>query len=129
MLAKEADHPFDNEDWFFEIKWDGYRAIAETGKDLKLYSRNGISFLDQYPEIAEALQKIKPALILDGEIVAMDSVRPRNGATVSTPLQWKEVKRRLHPSQFDIITVPKRLKKLGVFLKQFWEKELIWKNL
>ncbi len=73
MLAKETDEPFDNPDWIFEIKWDGYRSIAETGKDLKFYSRNGISFLDQYPEIAVELKKIKTSLILDGEVTALDN--------------------------------------------------------
>ncbi len=72
MLAKETDVPFDNPSWIFEIKWDGYRSIAETGKDLKFYSRNGISFLDQYPEIAVELKKIKSSLILDGEVTALD---------------------------------------------------------
>ncbi|HEX8677869.1 MAG TPA: hypothetical protein VF700_11645, partial [Segetibacter sp.] len=44
MLAKETDRPFSKEDWIFEIKWDGYRAIAEVNnKDVKLYSRKGIS--------------------------------------------------------------------------------------
>lgn len=72
MLAKETDQPFDNEEWIFEIKWDGYRAIAETGKALKFYSRNGISFIDQYPEISEELQKIKTRFIIDGEVTALD---------------------------------------------------------
>ena len=40
------------------------------------------------------------------------SVRPYKGATVSTPLLWKEVKSGLHPSAFDIYTVPKRIEKL-----------------
>lgn len=72
MLAKETDAPFDDPDWIFEIKWDGYRAIAETGKELKFYSRNGVSFLEHYDPIIEDLQKIKSTLVLDGEIVAMN---------------------------------------------------------
>lgn len=39
------------------------------------------------------------------------SLRPRPGATVSTPLQWKEVKRGLRPDKFNIRTVPKRMAK------------------
>lgn len=73
MLAKQVAQPFDNKDWIFEIKWDGYRAIAETGKTIKFYSRNGISFLDQFPVITEALREIKYSLILDGEIVAFNN--------------------------------------------------------
>lgn len=73
MLAKETSQPFNSDDWIFEIKWDGYRAIAETGKQLRLYSRNGLSFNDKYPEVADALKKLKSNVVLDGEIVALDS--------------------------------------------------------
>ncbi len=46
-------------------------------------------------------------------IAAPYSVRPYPGATVSTPLLWKEVKTGLHPSDFDIFSVAKRVKKTG----------------
>jgi len=73
MLAKLYDKPFDSPDWIFEIKWDGYRAIAEINKkDMRLYSRNGLSFSNKYPVIFEALKSIKKNMILDGEIVAFD---------------------------------------------------------
>ena len=72
MLARQADQPFNDENWIFEIKWDGYRAIAETGKEFRFYSRNGLSFISQYPEITDELRKIKSTLVLDGEVVAMD---------------------------------------------------------
>jgi ATP-dependent DNA ligase len=50
MLASLGDGPFDNPDWIFELKWDGYRAVAEcNGSDIKLYSRNGLSFNERYP--------------------------------------------------------------------------------
>ncbi len=73
MLAKETDKPFDDDDWLFEIKWDGYRAIAETGgKTPLLYSRNGINFEDKYPVIFEALKAFKTPMVLDGEVTALD---------------------------------------------------------
>ncbi len=73
MLSKLHDEPFDDPDWIFEIKWDGYRAIAETDKkDLRLYSRNGLSFKTDYPTVFEELEKIKINAVLDGEIVALD---------------------------------------------------------
>src|SRR5690606_29029119 len=73
MLATLADAPFDDPDWIFEIKWDGYRAIAETGgKDLRLYSRNGRSFKKAYPAVEEDLERVERKLVLDGEITAMD---------------------------------------------------------
>ncbi len=73
MLATLADKPFDNPNWVFELKWDGYRAIAElNGKSLKLYSRNGLSFAELYPTVVEALLKLKAHAIIDGEIVVLD---------------------------------------------------------
>lgn len=72
MLAKEIDEPFNSKEWIFEVKWDGYRAIAHTGKNVQLYSRNGNSFLDKYPAIESALSKIKQNYIIDGEIVILD---------------------------------------------------------
>ncbi len=78
MLASHDIPAFDDADWIFEIKWDGYRAVAETGgKDVRLYSRNGLSFLDAYGAIAEELRNVKHTMVLDGEIVALnDKGRP-----------------------------------------------------
>jgi bifunctional non-homologous end joining protein LigD len=73
MLAELGDQAFDNADWVYEIKWDGYRAIAEVGdKEVKLYSRNGLSFVRLYPSVIHELKKIMKRAVLDGEIVAMD---------------------------------------------------------
>jgi bifunctional non-homologous end joining protein LigD len=73
MLAKTGDEPFDEEGWIFEIKFDGYRAIAEVDKkNVKLYSRNGLDFSDDYPAVFESLKKLKLQAVFDGEIVALD---------------------------------------------------------
>ena len=74
MLAKLHEEAFNDADWVYEIKWDGYRAIAEISKkEIKLYSRNGLSFREDYPAVYEELKKIKKDVVLDGEIVALDS--------------------------------------------------------
>jgi bifunctional non-homologous end joining protein LigD len=73
MLAKEIDKPFDDSKWLFEIKWDGYRAIAEkTNQEISLYSRNGLSFQEKYPIVVEQLKTIKADAVLDGEIIILD---------------------------------------------------------
>ncbi len=73
MLARETDHPFDDDNWIFEIKWDGYRAIAEAdGEKVRLYSRNGNTFNASYPAVVEALEKMNIHAILDGEVVVTD---------------------------------------------------------
>lgn len=73
MLARETTDPFDNENWLFEIKWDGYRAIADIiNNDIQLYSRNGVSFNEKYPVVIQELRKLKEDVVLDGEIVVLD---------------------------------------------------------
>lgn len=73
MLATLIEKPFDDQDWLYETKWDGYRAIAEIEKGkVSLYSRNNLKFNQKYPEIVTSLQKINHDAILDGEIVALD---------------------------------------------------------
>ena len=74
MLATLTDKPFDDPDWIFETKWDGFRAVAlvEPGK-AKLYSRNGLDISRKYPSIVAALAKIKESAVLDGELVALDA--------------------------------------------------------
>src|SRR5262249_39601511 len=58
MLATPGHRPFDRAGWVFEIKWDGYRAIAEVDKGLvRLYSGNGLSFTERYHAVAMALTK------------------------------------------------------------------------
>jgi bifunctional non-homologous end joining protein LigD len=79
MKAQLTDQPaFDSPDWLFEIKWDGYRAIAEITKSgNKLYSRNGLTFDKAYPKVFEGLKSIRKSAVIDGEIVVFDeSGRP-----------------------------------------------------
>ena len=74
MLATSVDDPFDDPDWFFEIKWDGYRAVAfiDKGK-LRLVSRNQNDLTAQFSELRELPSLVKArTAILDGEIVALD---------------------------------------------------------
>jgi bifunctional non-homologous end joining protein LigD len=75
MLATLIDETFDDPDWLFEIKWDGYRAICtvhENG-ELTLVSRNNIDFLARFPDL-EALKHAWTTLpiVVDGEIVSLD---------------------------------------------------------
>ena len=62
----------EGDDWTYEIKWDGYRAIAEvTSDDVVLYSRNGISFVELYPEIVDDLRDLQAMSQADTEMVAV----------------------------------------------------------
>ncbi len=75
MLAESIEEPFDNDEWLFEIKWDGYRAIAFV-KDgtVRLVSRNQNELTGRYPELKDMPDFIKgKTAILDGEVVALDA--------------------------------------------------------
>ena len=73
MLATLVKEPFDDKDWIYEIKWDGYRAIGSwDGHRAGLYSRNNKDFSKKYPPVYEALQALSRRAVLDGEIVAID---------------------------------------------------------
>jgi bifunctional non-homologous end joining protein LigD len=73
MLATLVDKPFDDPDWIFEIKQDGYRAIAEIQRGaVQLYSRNNLGFNRHFASVTHALESIPGEVILDGELVALD---------------------------------------------------------
>jgi bifunctional non-homologous end joining protein LigD len=74
MLATTVEKPFDDPEWLFEIKWDGYRAVAfiKDGK-ARLVSRHQNDLTAQYPELQNLPSFIKAeSAILDGEIAALD---------------------------------------------------------
>ncbi len=72
MLATLVDRPFDRPGWVFELKWDGYRALAEVqGKRVRLYSRKNIDFSPAYEPIAGDLRNLGLNALFDGEIVVI----------------------------------------------------------
>lgn len=74
MLAKLVSDLPEGDDWSYEVKFDGYRALAFKNKsDIHLLSRNEKDFVGKFPEIAEAVSELKVSdCLLDGEIVALD---------------------------------------------------------
>ena len=73
MLATSAAEPFDDPDWLFEIKLDGYRTIAElSGADVLLYSRNNLSFNRKFPSLVRSIAALNLNAVLDGEVVVLD---------------------------------------------------------
>ncbi|ASW75768.1 ATP-dependent DNA ligase [Chryseobacterium piperi] len=74
MLAKSFEKAFDDKEWVFEIKWDGYRAVADLRNEEPLfYSRNGISFLSKFEKVARDFSRQKYKMVIDGEIVAYNN--------------------------------------------------------
>ena len=72
MLATLVNEPFDNPDWSYEVKWDGYRALAyiQSGK-VELLSRNNKSFTEKYYPIVNAMSQWTFDAVLDGEILVI----------------------------------------------------------
>lgn len=74
MLASIAEDPFDDPNWLFEIKWDGYRVVSfiENGK-VRMVSRNQNDLGPRYPELRELPKLVNTkTAILDGEVVVLD---------------------------------------------------------
>lgn len=73
MLATLVDEPFDDPDWQYEVKWDGYRTLAFLNKrEVNLFSRNNKSFNDKFYPIYNLLKEWKIDAVLDGEILVLN---------------------------------------------------------
>ncbi|MBZ4041094.1 DNA ligase D [Flavobacterium hibisci] len=73
MLANIKEKTFNDPDWIFEKKYDGYRTIAVINPpEIELFSRNEISFNRNFKAVAQDLKKIDHTAILDGEVVVED---------------------------------------------------------
>jgi DNA ligase D-like protein (predicted ligase) len=73
MLAKSASAAFDDPEWIFEIKLDGYRALALVDPtDARLISRAGNELSSAYPAIVDDLLATNRTAVFDGEIVVLD---------------------------------------------------------
>jgi ATP-dependent DNA ligase len=73
MLLLRTETLPEGPEWGYEVKLDGYRALAfKTGGALSLRSRNNNDFASRYPSIARALASLPDNTAVDGEIVALD---------------------------------------------------------
>lgn len=118
MLATSgsAESLSTDDDWAFEMKWDGIRALAHlgaSGDDIRLRTRNGIDVTASYPEIAAALRASagNTEAVLDGEIVALNSksrpdfglLQSRMGLTKSADVKRAAKKAPVQYLVFDIL--------------------------
>jgi bifunctional non-homologous end joining protein LigD len=102
MLATLVDEPVEQPGWLYEIKWDGYRAIALINKGkVNLLSRNNKSFNDKFYSIYQTLRSWKINVVLDGEVVVLNE----NGVANFGSLQnWRsEADGQLIYYVFDIL--------------------------
>ena len=95
MLLLRSESPPEGSNWLYELKLDGYRALAiKTESTVQLRSRNDNDFAMKYPVIARALASMPDETVLDGEVVALDtSGRPsfntlQNYSSPSAPIYY-----------------------------------------
>lgn len=102
MLATLTKEPFDDPEWMFEIKWDGYRALAYKEKKVKLFSRNAKLFNSRFALLVNELEKLPGTFVLDGEIVALD----KQGVSQFQLLQdYAEKKASIFYYIFDVLSL------------------------
>lgn len=91
MLATLVDQPFDNPDWIYEIKWDGYRVVSYLNKGkVEMRSRNNLSFNEKFKVIEDALMQWDVRAVIDGEIVALDEEGHANFQQLQNVLKHRE---------------------------------------
>jgi bifunctional non-homologous end joining protein LigD len=92
--------------WVYQIKLDGYRAIAvKSDNKVRLFSRRQKSFNKQYPYIVEALVDLPDGTVIDGEIVALDdSARPQFNLLQN----YRSEARRIRYFVFDLLCYDNR---------------------
>ena len=97
MLATAAAKPFDDPNWWFEIKWDGYRAVAFIdGGRVRLVSRNQNDLSAQFPELRDLPKFVRAQrAVLDGEIVALDDEGRPSFSLMQQRTGFRPGKRRL----------------------------------
>jgi bifunctional non-homologous end joining protein LigD len=95
----------DGPGWVYEIKLDGYRAIAVKSSRVNLFSRRRKSFNAQYPDLVEALAELPEETVVDGEVVALDdSGRPNFNLLA----QFRSGASRIHYFIFDLLVCNER---------------------
>ena len=87
MLATLVNKPFDHEDWRYEVKWDGFRAIAYMNKGkVDIRSRNNKDFNKKFYPVFNTLRDWNINAVVDGEIIVIDD----NGTPDFNALQqWR----------------------------------------
>ena len=105
MLLLRADTLPEGDAWQYELKLDGYRALAiKTGGTIQLRSRNNNDFSRRYPALATALSSLPNETVVDGEVVALDAA----GKPSFNTLQNYVAGAPLHFFVFDVLILAGR---------------------
>jgi bifunctional non-homologous end joining protein LigD len=106
LLLRTEKLPGDLSRWQYELKWDGFRAIAvKTLGKVHLRSRKNKDFNEKYPTIVKALAGMPDETVIDGEVVALDE----SGHPSFNALQnYESSKTSLLYYVFDVMVWPAR---------------------
>ena len=105
MLLLRADNLPEGDGWQYELKFDGYRALAiKTGGKIQLRSRNDNDLSVRYPAVAKALSSLPNETVVDGEVVALD----QGGKPSFSTLQNHAAGVELHFFVFDVLILAGR---------------------
>src|SRR6201993_2782135 len=120
MLAKRVDALPDGEDWIFEPKWDGFRALVFRDKDeILIQSRDEKPLNRYFPELLPPLQEALPdRCVLDGEIVIVKD----------NELDFDLLQLRLHPAASRVNLLSKQTPASVVFFDLLCEGERDLRN-
>ncbi len=99
MKARVRVTPPTGDEWVYEPKWDGFRAIAWAGEQPRLDSRNGKPLLRYFPELEPALAQLPPGTVIDGEVVVV----------VDDVTQFDQLQMRIHPAASRIERLSKEI--------------------
>lgn len=112
MLATLYPRPFSSDDWLFELKYDGYRALAvKQGSQVRLLSRLGNDLAPQFAEVVDALAGLEGDFALDGELTVTDAYGRADFLRLATRAKTTSKRslahaRRTHPASlwaFDVL--------------------------
>jgi ATP-dependent DNA ligase len=101
LLLRTDTLPDEPARWTYQLKFDGYRAIAfKTGGEVYLRSRNDNDFGVRYPAVVPGSAKLPDETVIDGELVALDScltlmVGPSILALVALLAMWLPARRAM----------------------------------
>lgn len=106
MLLSEVPRPFKREGWGFELKYEGWRCLAEA-KDgsAAIRTRGGMNTTNWWPEIARGLSSLEGHHILDGEVCVLDELGRSDFERLQTRARMKRWKEGADPVAFCVFDV------------------------
>lgn len=126
MLLDEIDKPFDSNDYLYEIKFDGIRALIYINNgEIVIRSRNGVVLNDIYPELESIKDLSSDICVFDGEIISLDNGKPsfsklqeRNRLTNKYKIEKKMKEEPVTFMAFDILYKNKDLTNLELIQRK-----------